>query len=136
MELVREQWEDKQTHPVSVHEYLSDLLYKAIRYDRLGWRRRTLANDVVLHCPDYSLSFVLETDASVRGIGAVLTQSSTTKEDRPLAYFSKKLSLTQQRCTATEKEALAAVTAMEHFSIYLIGRSFTLVTDLSPRYRT
>ena len=72
---------------------------------------------------------MLETDVSGRGIGAVLKQSSTTKEDRPLAYFSKQLSLIQQCYTATEREALAVVTAMEHFSIYLIRRSFTLVTD-------
>ena len=47
--------------------------------------KTTLANDVVLHSPDYSLPFVLETDASGRGID---TQSSTTKEERSSALLS------------------------------------------------
>ena len=49
--------------------------------------------------------------------------------DHHIAYFSKKLNSAQQKYTATEKEALAVVLAVEHFSIYLLGRPFTIVTD-------
>ena len=87
-----------------------------------------LAGYLVLHCPDYDLPFKLETDASGRGVGAVLSQHFGDG-DHPNAYFSRKLNSARQKYTATEKEALAVVLAVEHFSIYLLARPFTIFTD-------
>ena len=47
-----------------------------------------LAGDLVLHCPDYDLPFKLETDASGRGVGVVLSQHFGDA-DHPIAYFFK-----------------------------------------------
>ena len=72
---------------------------------------------------------------SSRGIGAVLSQTFDEEGDRPVAYYSKKLSSTQSRYTATEKECLAAFKAINHFAVYLLGRHFTLVTYHKPLQR-
>ena len=70
-------------------------------------------------------------DASPVGLGAVLAQ----EEDgilRPISFASRALSDVEKRYSQTEKEALALVWACERFSIYLLGRPFTLVTDHKP----
>ena len=45
----------------------------------------------VLKGPDFSKQFTLQTDASDRGIGAVLSQLDEEGNDHPVAYFSRKL---------------------------------------------
>ena len=70
--------------------------------------KRALTNKPRLATPDFSLPFILHTDASGRGIGGVLSQKFKDGEI-PAAYYSKKLNPAQKRYTATEKEALAAV---------------------------
>lgn len=50
--------------------------------------------------------------------------------ERPVVYFSKKMLSAQYRYTATEEEeALAIVKAIEHFAVYLYGRTFIIDTD-------
>lgn len=53
----------------------------------------------VLQLPDFSKSFVLETDASYRGIGAVLMH-----DKHPLAYLSKALGPKPMGLSIYEKE--------------------------------
>ena len=50
-----------------------------------------LVSNQVLRSPDANLPFVLETDASDRGVGAVLTQVNQVGEEHPVAFFSRKL---------------------------------------------
>ena len=89
-----------------------------------------LSGDTVLHAPDFNCDFTLQTYASCRAIGAVLSQHFEEEGgERPNAYFSRKLNGAQQRYTATEKECLAIVQAIKHFAVYLIGRKFSLQTD-------
>lgn len=73
---------------------------------------------------DPSLECELHTDASKIGIGAILIQNNY-----PIRYFSKKLSDTQTRYTATELECIAGVNAINYFRIYLEGRNFIIFTD-------
>ena len=67
-------------------------------------------------------------DASGVGIGAVLSVERD-KEELPVGFFSKKLSPSEQKYSATELECLAVVKAIDHFAVYLWGRPFTVVTD-------
>ena len=69
-------------------------------------------------------SFLLQTDASAVGIGAVLSVSRDNIK-KPVAFFSCR----EQRYSATEVEGLAVVEAVDHFAVYLIGRPFTIETD-------
>ncbi len=68
----------------------------------------------------------MQTDASDRGIGAVLSQLDGTGMDRPVAYYSKKLLPREERYSVIEKECLTIKAA---FQVYLIGRPFTIQTD-------
>ena len=82
------------------------------------------ANKLRLRMPDPNKKYVLETDASDTGLGAVLKQ-----EDQPIAYLSRLLKGAEKNYTITEREFLAAMWAMEKLEFYLIGKEFTLVTD-------
>eukprot|EP00804_Cyclotella_cryptica_P014392 CCRYP_015543-RA/>CCRYP_015543-RA protein AED:0.46 eAED:0.51 QI:0/0/0/1/0/0/3/0/111 len=61
-----------------------------------------IAKDVALAYPDYSKEFEISTDASSKQMGAVITQ-----QNRPIAFFSRKLSEMQQKYSVTEIELLA-----------------------------
>ena len=68
-------------------------------------------------------------DASPVGLGGVLVQKQKDGSYRPISYASKALSPVEQKYSQTEREALAIVWGCEKFSLYLLGKLFTLVTD-------
>ncbi|XP_043245887.1 uncharacterized protein K02A2.6-like isoform X1 [Amphibalanus amphitrite] len=77
---------------------------------------------------DPTLPTVVTTDASDVGLGGVLSQIHPEGE-RVVAFASATLSSAQRKYCATEKEALAALWAIEHWHRYLFGIHFTLRTD-------
>jgi transposase InsO family protein len=81
-----------------------------------------------LHYPDYNERFYLQTDASEVGLGAVLYQLQGETR-HVIAYASAKLSNTEQRYSAHERECLAILWATKKFRLFLEGRAFTLITD-------
>ena len=93
--------------------------------------KRALITAPILQYPDYSKQFKLCTDASNVALGSVLTQSYEGV-DLPVAYFSRKFNPAETRYTVTEKEALAIVDSVKHFSQYLYGYKFQIVTDHAP----
>ena len=86
--------------------------------------KATIAKEVVLAYPDYSKVFEIYTDASSKQLGAVITQ-----DNRPLAFFSRKLSETQQRYSVTEIELLAIVETLKEFKGMLWGQQVKVYTD-------
>ncbi|KAJ4772249.1 polyprotein [Rhynchospora pubera] len=78
----------------------------------------------VLTLPDYSKQFIIETDASALGIGAVLMQNN-----KPIAYLSKSLGVKNQGLSTYEKELLALLTAVKRWRHYLVGAPFIIRTD-------
>ncbi|EDW54734.1 GM19305 [Drosophila sechellia] len=67
-----------------------------------------LVADPILACPDFTKTFVLQTDASDYGLGAILTQHSERGE-RVISYSSKTLNTAERNYSAMEKECLATV---------------------------
>ena len=93
--------------------------------------KNCLTTDPVLALPDFDRPFRVECDASNYGIGAVLSQQYG-KDWKPVCYYSKHLSSTQQRYSTSERELLAIVLAIEHFRQFLHGTTFTVLTDHQP----
>ena len=93
--------------------------------------RACLISPPVLSYPDYSRRFILDTDASDVGIGAVLSQVREDGSEGVVANASRLLSRPERRYCVTRKELLAVVEIVHHFRQYLLGREFTLRTDHS-----
>ena len=97
--------------------------------EAFGRLKTLLCSAPVLRAPDLENSYVLQTDASNRGVGAVLSQRDADGCDQPVAYFSKKLLPREERYSTIEKECLAIKLAIQAFRVYLLGRHFTVQTD-------
>ncbi len=72
--------------------------------------KATIAKDVVLAYPDYRKVIKIYTDASSKQLGAAITQ-----DNRPIVFFSWKLSNTQRKYSITKIELLAIVKTLKEF---------------------
>jgi hypothetical protein len=90
-------------------------------FDRL---KQAMVSTPVLAFSDFSKEFIVETDACDIGIGAVLTQ-----EGHPIDYFSKGLSIANQRLSTYEKEFLVVLMAVDKRRSYLHRNSFIIKID-------
>ena len=93
--------------------------------------KQHLVSKPVLRLPDLTKDFVLKTDASDYGVGAVLKKEYGS-EMFPLAYASKKLYNRERKYSTMERECLALVWAVKKFQVYLYGKPFVLQTDHQP----
>lgn len=93
--------------------------------------RRKLVSPPILAFPDYSKEFILDTDASDTGVGAVLSQVHDDGSEHVVAYASRVLTKAERKYSVTRKELLAVVVFIDHFRQYLLGQSFLLRTDHS-----
>lgn len=88
-----------------------------------------LTSAPVLTHPDFERPFVIQCDASMTGVGAVLFQLDDDGNEKPIAYMSKKLNTAQRNYTITELECLAAVLSIKKFRGYVEGMEFKVITD-------
>ena len=91
--------------------------------------RELLSSPPILSYPDFKKPFILDTDASNEGIGAVLSQLDNHGREYVIAYGSRLLSKAERSYCATRKELLAVVAFVTHFRPYLLGQRFQIRTD-------
>ena len=90
--------------------------------------KKRLITSPTLSYPDPDADFILDTDASDQGIGAVLSQEIDGQE-KVIAYGSRVLTKQERRYCVTKKELLAVVHFVKTYSHYLVGKKFVLRTD-------
>ena len=86
--------------------------------------KRILSKEVLLTYPDFNKPFDIHTDASDVQLGAVISQN-----EKPIAFYTRKLNPAQTRYTTTERELLAIVETLKEFRNILLGQQITIYTD-------
>jgi len=90
--------------------------------------RQRLISSPILSFPTKDGQFILDTDASNHGIGAVLSQIQN-KEEKVIVYFSKVFNKSERNYCVTRRKLLAIINSLKSFHYYLYGRNFLIRTD-------
>ena len=98
--------------------------WESIHQQAFGNAKATIAKEVVLAYPDFTKPFEIYTYASTMQLGSVITQGN-----RPIAFFSRKLSVTQTKYSVTKIELLAIVEILKEFRGMLWGQTIKVYTD-------
>ena len=93
--------------------------------------KQILIEEIVLTHPDMDKPFIVSTDASGEGLGAIISQEDENGNVRPIEFASKTLVGAEGNYSATELELLAVKWAVTRkFNKYLLGgQQFKLITD-------
>ena len=86
--------------------------------------KRIISRETLLAYPDFEKPFVIHTDASHTQLGAVISQ-----DNKPIAFYSRKLNPAQTRYTTTERELLSIVETLKEFCNILLGQKIIVRTD-------
>nr|KAJ0228165.1 hypothetical protein LSAT_V11C100046520 [Lactuca sativa] len=119
---------------ISGYASIAAPLTDQLRKDCFGWSpiaiqafntlKAALMKAPILAMPDFTKLFIIETDASGKGIGAVLLQNK-----HPVAFYSQVLGVKNRLKSIYEKELMAIVLAVKRWRHYLMGRHFLIRTD-------
>jgi hypothetical protein len=91
--------------------------------------KTAMTSTPVLALPDFTQPFVIETDACDKGVGVVLAQNG-----HPISFFSKALSVSNQRLSTYEKEFLVVLMAVDKWHNYLNRHLFMIQIDRKSLY--
>ena len=91
--------------------------------------KQLMNQPLTLDRPDPTLPFIIQTDASGRGMGAILMQEDAEKRKRVISYASAKFTPTESNYHCNEQECLAVIWAIKRYRPYLEDSHFTIRTD-------
>ena len=83
-----------------------------------------IGHETLLSYPDFNLPFKIHTDASHTQLGAVISQNN-----KPIAFYSKKLQLAQRQYTTTECKLLSIIKTLKEFKNILLGQQIVVNTN-------
>jgi len=86
--------------------------------------KKIMARETLLTFPDFTKPFEIHTDASKLQLGACISQ-----DNKPIAFYSRKLNPAQTRYTTTERELLSIVETLKEFRSILFGQQIIVHTD-------
>ena len=128
-------------HFATIAEPLTELT-KGKNPDQVKWNERCgeafrklkelLSTPPILKVAEPNKQYVLQTDASEQGLGAVLSQIGENGEEHPVAFASRKFLPREKNYSVIEKECLAIVWSLQVFHVYLYGQKFSIETDHQP----
>ena len=110
----------------------TEFLWNQAQFESFHQLKQLLIHAPVLAFPNFSQEFILETDASGSGLGAILAQQQEDGTIPPIAYASRTLQQHEKKYGATELEALGVVWSVKHFRHYLYGHKCIVYTDHEP----
>ena len=110
----------------------SKFVWTANHRDAFNKAKALLSSDTVLVHYDANLPVLLQTDASAYGLGAVISHQMPDGQEKPIAFASRTLSVSEKNYAQFEKEALSIIFGITKFHKYLYGRPFTIITDHKP----
>lgn len=94
--------------------------------------KELLTTAPILSQPDYTVEFILRTDASNYALGAALLQGESPADEHPIEYASRLLTPAERNYSTTEREALAVVWAVDKFRGYIDGHRVRVASDHQP----
>ena len=93
--------------------------------------KAALTQKPIMRLPHFEKQFVLQTDASDSGLGAVILLEYDGV-NMPVMYISRKLNAAEIRYSTIERECLALFWATKRLLVYLYGTEFILEIDHQP----
>jgi hypothetical protein len=114
----------KSTKRISWNDEATSAFYKL---------KTLLTSEPILTKPDFTKEFFVVTDASIDGIGAILTQKDDEDREHPIVYSSRALQGSEKNYGVSKLELLAVVWALQLYRPYLLGSHFqvTVISDHS-----
>ena len=86
--------------------------------------KRVISRGMLLAYPNFEEVFDIHTDTCLYQLGTCILQN-----DKPIAFYSRKLNLAQTRYTTTERELLSIVEVLKEFRNILFSQQIRVHTD-------
>ncbi|CAG4958446.1 unnamed protein product [Colias eurytheme] len=126
-------------HNAIILDPLHNLLRKDVKFlwtkdcqESFDKIKELLCSKPILKIFDPEQPIKIYTDASIKGVGAVLKQEDENGINKPVAYFSKKLTEMQKKKKAIFLECLAIKEAVKYWQHWLMNKEFVVYSDHKP----
>ena len=92
--------------------------------ETIWYNKKLVSSETLRSYPKFNKPFVIHTDTTKLQLGSVISQ-----DDKPIAFYSRKLNPAQVNYTTTERELLSIVETLKEFRNILLGQQIKVYTD-------